>query len=281
MGKKDELKDVIAGRLRLRKPEPIYRIPRMGMDIPPGSPSSYFYRKFPDIAQVYGPPVLEYLKPHVDLTEVVDPIALNEEFFAMLLGGDKALGHQVIFYIPEQQFYFYDCRFGYFVPTTEEKLLVVLSQHLIKCAEAMPQNTVDVGPLFLPLRGEAYLKRIVRRAKVLLAADRTFFESKEGHKRRCGDRILDPALEPPHKLFIKESLAVQPGHILTVNDCYQGFTVYCSSRGFTPIERRQFPSLVVEGIREQFGLGFRKDLVLDGHYYRGWKGIAPVRIGQN
>ncbi|MFA5189326.1 MAG: hypothetical protein WC740_01290 [Verrucomicrobiia bacterium] len=233
--------------------------------------------KFPSLDDTYGTPVLEHVQLMTEeglLRSFTGAFALNEDFFGAVLGGDPALGHHVVFYAPEQQWYFLDWRFGCYVPTTEEKLLIVLSQHLIRCAEAMPNVIVDVGSLFLLLRDETYLKSIIRRARSINAADRSFFEAPNGHKRRCGDRILDPALEPAHKLFIREAIIAEPERILTVNDCYQKFSVYCSNRGFTPVERRQFPSLAAEGIREQFGLGYRKDLILDGRYYKGWKGLA-------
>ncbi|MCX6909598.1 MAG: hypothetical protein NTY01_16355, partial [Verrucomicrobia bacterium] len=198
--------------------------------------------------------------------------ALNEDFFGGVVGGDPALGHNVVYYAPEQQWYFYDCRLGYYVPTTEEKLLVVLSQHLIRCAEAMPGVVVDVGMLFLPLRDEHNLKAIIRRARSINAADRTFFDNR---KRRSGDRILDPALEPPHKLFIREALAVEPERILTTNDCFNHYTAYCKIQQLEPAGRKPFTGLMAEAIHEQFGLGFRKDLIgEDGKYHRGWKGLT-------
>ena len=122
-------------------------------------------------------------------------VGMNDDFFAGLLGGDRNLGHQVVFYVPEQQWCFYDCQFDYFVPTTEEKLMILLSQYLIHCCQEMPRFT-DIGGLFLRFRSEDRLKHIVKKAKAMLAADKTFFESR---KRRCGERILDPALEPVHQ----------------------------------------------------------------------------------
>jgi len=84
-----------------------------------------------------------------------------------------------------------------------------------------------------------------------LAADRTFFEAPNGHKRRCGERIL------------------------TTNDCFDTYTVYCKLQQLEPTSRKPFTGLMAEGIREQFGLGFRKDLLgQDEKYHRGWKGLA-------
>lgn len=95
----------------------------------------------------------------------------------------------------------------------------------------------------------------------MVAVDRTFFEAPHGHKRRCGERILDPAIEPAHKLFIREALTVKPERILTTSDCFDSYTAYCEIQRLEPVGRKPFTGLMAEGIREQFGLGFRKDLL--------------------
>lgn len=247
------------------------------IDVPdrdPQTPSEYFNKHHPELSMTYGAAFLEH--PYEDGNEFrhVSVVGMNDDFFAGLLGGDRQLGHQVVFYIPEQQFYFYDCRFDCFVPTTEEKLQILLSQYLIRCCQDMPHFT-DIGNLFITFRSEARLKRIVQKAKALLAADRTFFESPTGHKRRCGERILDPAIEPAHKLFIREAIITEPERILTTNECFENYTAYCKIQKLEPAERKSFTGLMAEGIKEQFGLGFRRDLKGgDGKWHRGWKGLT-------
>ena len=245
--------------------------------VPEGDPqtaSDYFNRKYPDLSLTYGAPFMEYTFRDLKQWDRTTVVGMNDDFFAALLGGDKRLGHHVVFYVPEQQFYFYDWRLGCYVPTTEEKLQLLLSQYLIHCCQAMPQLT-DIGNLFLVYRNEGRFKNIIKKAKALLAADRSFFEPPNGHKRRCGGRILDPALEPPHKLFIREALAIEPERILTTNDCFDKYTAYCEIQKLEAVDRKPFTGLMTEGIREQFGLGFRKDLVSsDGKYHRGWKGLT-------
>ena len=81
----------------------------------------------------YGAAFLEHAYLDSDGWDRVSVVGMNDDFFAALLGGDRKLDHQVVFYVPEQQWYFYDCRFGCFVPTTEEKLMILLSQYLIHC----------------------------------------------------------------------------------------------------------------------------------------------------
>jgi hypothetical protein len=250
-----------------------FKVPGV-MDQAPQTPSKYFNKRYPDISLAYGAAFLEHAYEDGNEFKRVSVVGMNDDFFAGLLGGDKALGHQVVFYVPEQQFYFYDCRFGYFVPTTEEKLMILLSQYLIRCCQEMPHFT-DIGNLFITFRSEARLKRIVQKAKSLLSADRSFFEAPNGHKRRCGDRILDPAIEPAHKLFIREAIIAEPERILTTNECFENYTAYCEIQKLEPAERKSFTGLMTEGIKEQFGLGFRKDLKgADGKYHRGWKGLT-------
>jgi hypothetical protein len=247
-----------------------FRIP----DVPgrdPQTPSEYFNQRHPEISMAYGAAFLEHSFEDGNEFKRVSAVGINDDFFAGLLGGDTKLGHQVVFYVPEQQWYFYDCRFGYFVPTTEEKLVILLSQYLIRCCQDMPRFT-DIGNLFITYRSEARLKHVVQKAKSLLAADKSFFESR---KRRCGERILDPAIEPAHKLFIREALTVEPERILTTNECFNSYTAYCEIQKLEAVDRKPFTGLMTEGIREQFGLGFRKDLRGDdGKYHRGWKGLT-------
>ena len=62
---------------------------------------------------------------------------------------------------------------------------------------------------------------------------------------------------------------------LNTNDCYDSYTAYCELQKLEPAGRKPFTGLMTEGIREQFGLGLRKDLIgQDGKYHRGWKGLT-------
>ncbi len=105
---------------------------------PAKSPGEWFSKRFPAQAEQYGPPMLECVETLLDQSIQVSPVALNEDFYAAVLGGDDRLGHHVVFYLPEQQFYFFDCRFGRYEPTSEQKLILLLSQYLIQCAADMP-----------------------------------------------------------------------------------------------------------------------------------------------
>ena len=201
---------------RLKKSEPICLLLSEysnGQSIV-SSPGDWFNRQFPKQAEMYGPPILEATHFSVDLAEHIRPAALNEEFFAAVLKGDQELNHHVVFFNQESQFYFFDCRFGYYAPTTEEKLKTRLSQLLIACAAEMPGN-VDIRPLFCELRSDENLRKIVKRAKSMLSVCPAFFSGSNGKKRLCGGEVVDPTEEPAYKLFVNDRLILQANELLT------------------------------------------------------------------
>ena len=60
-----------------------------------------------------------------------------------------------------------------------------------------------------------------------------------------------------------------------MNECFERFSEYCHNHDVEPVQRRQFKQLIVETVREEFGLGLRNDLKnAEGNYLRGWKGLA-------
>ena len=117
----------------------------------------------------------------------------------------------MVFYLPEQQFYFFDSRVHRYEPTTEQKLVFLLSRSLIQCAAEMPQD-VEIAKLFIELRKEDNLRKVVRRAKALLAADESFFGESSPNKRLKGPESHSSVA----KVFAREILAspyqVKPDH---------------------------------------------------------------------
>lgn len=265
-------------RITLSKWNSDYSMLLDGMVEPdPQTPSEWFSQRFIKQASTYGAPILEEqytIQEDGERVTRIRPLQLNEDFFAAVLGGKQRLGHQVVYYVPEGVFYFMDHREGAFVATTESKLQTLLSQYLIRCSEAMG-DTVDIEKLFGELRDARSLNRIIQKAKSILAADESFFTGAAGHKRKIGGEVFDPTAEPPHKLFIREGMVVEPQQITTVKDAYQHFSRYCEIHGFTPVERKHFKSLIAEVVRGEFGLGLRNDLKVNGgRATSGWRGIA-------
>jgi hypothetical protein len=202
----------------------------------------------------------------------VEPVALNEDFFAAVLGGDKALGHHVIFYLPEQQFYFLDGRTGNYTPTSEQRLIVLLSQYLIQCASEMPAN-VDVKDLFIDLRDEKNLRKTIRRARALLAAEESFFGEKSVHRRIEGPETHTKLA----KTFARDYLRPTEDAVLTMTECFENFNEFCLENGLEPVNRRIFKPLIQEVISELFERNLRHDVLgRNGKKQNGWKDLAAV-----
>ena len=239
----------------------------------PRTVAEYFCLKNPEHARRYGPPVLEAVFTESGLKRS-QPIHLNEDFFCGVLGSDRRIGHHLVFYLPDQTFYFYDSRFDYYCRTSEEKVMLLLSQILIHAAEAM-ESRANVSSLVIELRDEMKLKQIVRRSRAMLAVDESFFEGEHGRKRKVGGHVYDPKQEPPQKLFIREAIVPAPDRVLSLNEAYGGYSEFCRTRGFSSVDRKFFKSLISEMLREEFGVGVRRDLKdSNGKYIQGWKGIA-------
>ena len=99
---------------------------------------------------------------------------------------------------------------------------------MIRCAAEMPLE-VDLEDLFVQQRKEENLRRIVRRAKALLAADESFFGEKSANKRLRGKETNDRVA----KSFVREFVRPEPESVLTVTDCFERYVCRrqrCSKR---------------------------------------------------
>src|SRR5277367_3136347 len=105
--------------LELNLPRPDWAAPFGKKNI---SPAVWFAQKFPDQATQFGCPVLEMRETSCDGFSRLTPIAPNIDFFAAMLGGDFMLGHSVIYFEPEMQFYYREPVLNIYKPTTPEKL---------------------------------------------------------------------------------------------------------------------------------------------------------------
>jgi hypothetical protein len=232
--------------------------------------------------ETFGPPILESV--YLDQTgqRRVTPVSLNDEFFARVLGGDARLKHHVVFYVPEDSWYFFDPRTDCFNPTTEQKLQILLSQYFLRCTQDMPR-AVDIGPLFNEFRSDATLKRIVKHARSLLAADASFFSTESPHKRLQGAEVHTRIT----KQFVRDAIKPTPGQVLPIEQCFAAFADYCRSKQLSTMARKQFKEIVAEVIKDEFDVGYRHDLQTEEHkYQRGWRGLtvsipAAVSLGRN
>jgi len=233
--------------------------------------AEWFSRKWPVEAERFGCPFLEVKCSDGMGIERVNPIALNEIFFAAILAGDRNLGHQVVFYTPDQQFYFRDPADGdKFKATTEAKLRTLLSMYILQCAEEMQDPTPKFN-LFVRFRQDHELQKIVDKAKSLLSADKSFFSLESPNIRVEGAEAHGKAA----KLFVSHVMQITPGRHLTVNESYLAFRDFCRENGLVVVDRRLFQDLIAEIVRSEFGLALRHDVpnVL-GRAQRGWKGLG-------
>ena len=237
---------------------------------PPATPGEWFARRYPAAVEQWGAPILEAVVADAQGNQLVKPIELNDNFFASII-SDQQLGHSVVFFQPEQQWFFHDPVDQLYHPTSEEKLIALLSALLARCAGEMPKNT-DLIQLFCRFRAEDKLKAVVKRARAIHAADRNFFDGESAHQRAGGvDSFSDLA-----RGFVRATVKRQPDQLLAESECFQRFNEYCRNNDATAeVSRRQFKQLIAEVIREEFAVGFRKDLKDgEGRYLRGWKGLA-------
>ena len=93
----------------------------------PITPSEYFSHRYPVETERWGCPFLEEVTEDLHSgCKLIRPLALNDNFFASIL-SDQRLGHSVVYFVPEQQWYFLDFPGHCYHPTTEEKLMTLLS----------------------------------------------------------------------------------------------------------------------------------------------------------
>jgi hypothetical protein len=235
------------------------------------TPSEWFSKRWQQQAEDYGTPFLETVYLDGDLEKHVNPIALNDIFFASILAGNQELGHQVVFYTPDEEFYFKDPREGgIFKATTEPKLKTLLSLYLLNCAEELRDSTGKFN-LFVRFRKDDELQAVVNKARSLLAVDKSFFGADSPNIRTGG--VEERAKVA--KMFIKLAVELNPEKSLTVTDSYTAFREFCVENGLMLVERRHFQDLVGEIITGQYGLGLRNDILnSSGRHQRGWRGIG-------
>ncbi len=233
-------------------------------------PSQWFALRYPEHAERWGAPFMEHtvlLLRDSHPEEEVNPYAINDDFFAAILGGDKQFGHSVIFYQPEQTFYFKDYD-GWFYPVSEQKLTCLLSNLLIRCAQEMPRK-VHIHNLFVEFRKPEQLRSIILKAKSMLAVSAEFFSELSPHQRREGPELIVRTA----KVFVADSIIQQAGQ-LAIQAAQDRFHDFCFQRNVKGLKKRETRPLLIDVVQEQFGCGLRHDLMQNGKKVRGWTGIA-------
>jgi len=234
----------------------------------PKTPAEWFALKFPDAANKFGCPFLEMRQTSVDGFLRIIPVSINLDFFAGMLGGDSSLGHSVVYFESEMQWYFRDSD-GIFKPTTSEKLQNYYRAMVLRCAQELNGET-DKLNLFQEFRSDKISKAVVNRAKSILAASSNFFSATSPHTRVRGIELHERLA----RRFVEELLCAESGQVLYLADAYAHFTKLVRERNLDVIKRSDFKGLVVPLIQEQFGVRLRNDLVVDERGgVRGWKNV--------
>ena len=177
---------------------------------PPTTPGEWFARRYSLLVQQWGAPMLEAVISDPQGNRLIRPLSLNEDFFAAIL-SDPQFGHSVVFYQPEQQWFFHDPVDDRYRTVNEDKLLVLLSSLITRCAEEMPRD-VDVLRLFRDLRSEEVLRPIIKRARAIHAADATFFDENSNHQRvegiECHAQLA--------RRFVRSAVKVEKDRLLQI-----------------------------------------------------------------
>jgi hypothetical protein len=236
-------------------------------------PNLWFAKLFPESAKLHGPGFLQGTYEDSNGLRRFIPIAINEDSWAHAIGGDRRLCHEVVWYSPEETWYFYDPKYDAFVPTTTEKMEALLSFYLLKCSQEMG-SLVEIRPLVTTFRKSETLARVLSRAKALLLASGGYFEGKNGYRRMVNGQIIEPEQQPNYEIFVKQGIIKDPTTNLSVADAFHKYFVFCKQIGQQPLTRQEFKHLVAEVIRENFKVGLRHDIRgPDGKQGHGWLGL--------
>lgn len=237
------------------------------------TPNGWFHSRFPDQSLVFGNPFFEEEILNGHGSQVVYPTIINEDFFAAMLGGEKRLGHKMV-YLPCEGFWFKDPRLDAFCSTSDKKVEILLSNYLVKCAESMGRN-VDSKLLIKDHRRPNVLSRIVDRAKTALEADQRFFEGVNAPKRHSNGKILRPSKESSPEDFIHSSFIPKENEVVIVSEAYQKFLGYCLMENLTRVEFKEFKRVAKDLVMEKFQLGLRHDIRNpEGRQTHGWKHLC-------
>jgi len=244
--------------------------------VTPSSPSEWFSMKFPDAVKKYGCPFLEVrqsIRRGInDQITTVNPLAINTDFFAGMLGGDKSLGHSVVYYEPEMMFYYYEPMKKIYMPTTSEKLQTYYRAMMLRCAQELNRGT-DIINLFANFRSDTTARAVINRAKTVLACAHDYFSATSPHRRVKGPEILERLM----RSLCETMLEKKDGEILTVIQAFKLFCHILQQRQLPMIKRSMFKVTMDDLMRDVHDLALRRDVRNSlGKAQEGWKGIHLI-----
>jgi len=236
------------------------------------TPGSWFGSRFPEVAERFGRAFFEETVVGMNGGPVIRASVINEDFFAAMLGGEKRLGHRMV-HLPGEGFLYHDPKVNAFSITSDQKVEILLSNYLIKCAEDMGRN-VDSKLLIKEHRSPSVLASIVSRARTVLEADPRFFQGINGARRHAHGTIFQPATISSPEDFIHNAFTRSEGCSVVVGEAYQEFLRYCQMGNLTRVEFTEFKRVARELVFEKFQLGLRHDIrTPEGRQTHGWKHV--------
>lgn len=237
------------------------------------SANEWFCRMFPTQVRVFGSPFLEQQMPNELGNINITPLVPNHDCLAACIGGDERLGHRVIYYSQELQFYFFEPRDQKFHATTDQKVGNLLRGLLARCA----MEVTGQGHLlntFHTFRADPVIKAVVNRCKSLLAADPGFFNISSPHQRVAGPELHQRVA----MVFAQQLLEPHEGSVLTIGQSFALFNQFAKSKNLPVMKRSLFKGMIADVVQEEFGLGLRNDIVNAETQKQGcgWKGLRVV-----
>lgn len=149
------------------------------------TPSKWFSKRFPSLANEYGDAVLE----KIDRDGSLSARGIGEDFLAATLGDKGNPESPTIFLPTEEKFYTYALNEGIFVHRREPAFLAQLSYLLLRCAREC-QDACDTSSLEFRLRNSATLSGVLRKARGLLDVPPDFFSTGLADFIPCSNGML-------------------------------------------------------------------------------------------
>ena len=239
----------------------------------PHTANEWFAQRFPKEVYRYGAPFFSEPSGKDPLHPANFKRALiNEDFFAAILAGEQGLAHRIV-YEADTGFWFYDPRGDIFRLANSQKMELLLSNYLVKCAEAFGSR-VDQSVVVGACRESHVLKRIVEKSKAVLEVDPEFFAAKNGNSRILNGRVLAPLLFKAPEEFILSAFQPEEGSSVLATEAYQKFLCYCQLGNLKSVQFKEFKEIARELILERYQLGFRHDIrTPEGRQTHGWKHV--------
>jgi hypothetical protein len=228
--------------------------------------SQWFCAKFPSTAKIKGAPFLENSSIS-DGSCVINPVAPNIDFFAACLGGESA--KEVIYWGSECMFYYLEPIENCYYPVPDSKLGDLMRGWFAKAAQEL-QKDINVYHLFVTFRTNQVINQIVEKAKSVLLASEDFFSPTSPYQRRNGIEVHERLA----RVFVEKMLVVKPSEMVLVAPAYEKYIKLAKERDLLPIKRSHFKEMIKPLIRERFNAGLRCDLMVNGRYQVGWKGVG-------